>query len=75
MVDLVSLFSKILHVKGTPEKSKQKFVGPFNVEEKIGRQAYGQEILNSTLGSVPPRRLCPSYQSWDNSDPSFSSSP
>ena len=44
MVDLDLLSSKILLVKGKLEKLKQKFVGPFRVEENIGRQAYGLNL-------------------------------
>ena len=44
MVDLALLSSKILLVKGKLEKLKQKFVGPFRVEENIGRQSYGLNL-------------------------------
>ena len=38
--DLVLLSSKSLSFKGVPTKLKKKFLGPFEIVEKIGTQAY-----------------------------------
>ena len=34
------LSTRNLKTKGIPEKLKKRFVGPFKIEERIGRQAY-----------------------------------
>ena len=38
--ELVLLSTRNLKMKGIPEKLKKRFVGPFNVEQRIGQQAY-----------------------------------
>ena len=51
MVDLALLSSKILLVKGKLETLKQKFVGPFRVEENIGsRDVRGKEREKTGTG-------------------------
>ena len=38
--DLVLLSTRNLKMKGTPEKLQRRFVGPFQIIETIGQQAY-----------------------------------
>ena len=45
--DLVLLSSKNLSFKNTPVKLQKKFVGPFEVVEKIGTQAYRLNLPDS----------------------------
>ena len=45
--DLVLLSSKNLSFKNIPEKLQKKFVGPFEVIEKIGSQAYRLKLPDS----------------------------
>ena len=47
MIDFALLSSKICPMKVTPKKLKQNFVGPFRVEKKIGKQAYGLNLHNN----------------------------
>ena len=45
--DLVLLSSKNLSFKNIPAKLQKKFVGPFEVVEKIGSQAYRLKLPDS----------------------------
>ena len=38
--DLVLLSTKTLKMKGIPDKLKKRIMGPFQIQERIGRQAY-----------------------------------
>ena len=38
--DMVLLSTRNLKMRGIPDKLKKRFMGPFKIQERIGRQAY-----------------------------------
>ena len=45
--ELVLLSTRNLKMKGIPEKLKKRFIGPFNIEQRIGQQAYKLSLLEN----------------------------
>ena len=45
--DLVLLSTRNLKMRGIPDKLKKRFMGPFKIQERIGRQAYRLLLLET----------------------------
>ena len=64
--DLVLLSTRNLKMRGIPDKLKKRFMGPFKIQERIGRQAY--RLLLPETWKVHPVFHISLLKKWNDVD-------